>query len=228
VFSFGFSILCLGVVEGKHLTFYNGFCKYSTMNKTPETPVEKLGRGKGRKKWDMEKIETLFMGGAEMSDILKLPEFSQMSRFYLKNCMVKWKWIEKRKRLREQVANVVAPKLEDLMAVETANHYTFMLREIAAERKQIEERHKTGNIKEQAARLDVLAEYEKIATRALGLDENNMHDRKGLSVNAMINLHVTGPTKADKIEIVSAEYVQSAEDVENESELATIVGSGEG
>jgi hypothetical protein len=198
------------------------------MNKTPETPVEKLGRGKGRKKWDMEKIETLFMGGAEMSDILKLPEFAQMSRFYLKNCMVKNKWIEKRKRLREQVANVVAPKLEDLMVVETANHYTFMLREIAAERKEIEARHKTGNIKEQSQRLDVLAEYEKLATRALGLDENNMHDKKGLSVNAMINLHVTGPTKADKIEIVSAEYVQAAEESENESELATIVESGEG
>ena len=182
------------------------------MNKTPELNSEKLGRGKGRKKWDMEKIETLFMGGAEMSDILKLPEFSQMSRFYLKNCMVKWKWIEKRKRLREQVANVVAPKLEDLMAVETANHYTFMLREIAAERKQIEERHKSGNIKVQAARLDILAEY----------------DRKGLSVNAMINLHVTGPQKADKIEIVSGEYVRASEDLENESELATIVESGEG
>jgi hypothetical protein len=198
------------------------------MNKTPETPVEKLGRGKGRKKWDMEKIETLFMGGAEMSDILKLPEFSQMSRFYLKNCMVKWKWIEKRKRLREQVANIVAPKLEDAMVVETAAHYSFMLREIAAERKQIEERHKSGNIKDQAARLDILAEYEKIATRALGLDENNMHDRKGLSVNAMINLHVTGPTKADKIEIVSAEYVRGAEGLENESELATLEEVGEG
>jgi hypothetical protein len=55
-----------------------------------------------------------------------------------------------------------------------------------------------------------------------------MHDKKGLSVNAMINLHVTGPTKADKIEIVSAEYVQSAEGSENESELATIVESEEG
>lgn len=198
------------------------------MNKTPELNAEGLGRGKGRKKWDMERIETLFMGGAEMSDILKLPEFAQMSRFYLKNCMVKGKWIEKRKRLREQVANVVAPKLEDLMAVETANHYTFMLREIAAERKQIEERHKSGNIKDQSARLDVLAEYEKLATRALGLDENNMHDRKGLSVNAMIQLHVTGPQKADKIEIVSGEYVRGTEGMENDAELATLEESGEG
>jgi hypothetical protein len=198
------------------------------MNKTPELDSEKLGRGKGRKKWDMERIETLFMGGAEMSDILKLPEFAQMSKFYLKNCMVKGKWIEKRKRLREQVANVVAPKLEDLMVAETANHYQFMLREIAAERKEIEGRHKAGNIKEQAQRLDILAEYEKIATRALGLDENNMHDRKGLSVNAMIQLHVTGPQKADKIEIVSAEYVRASEESENDVELATIVESGEG
>ena len=196
------------------------------MNKTPELNAEKLGRGKGRKKWDMEKIETLFMGGAEMSDILKLPEFAQMSKFYLKNCMVKGRWIEKRKRLREQVANVVAPKLEDLMVAETANHYTFMLREIAAERKQIEERHKTGNIKEQAQRLDILAEYEKIATRALGLDENNMHDRKGLSVNAMISLHVEGPRKAVEGEIVSGEYVISQNHGEKVEESETESGSG--
>jgi hypothetical protein len=169
----------------------------------------------------MEKIETLFMGGAEMSDILKLPEFSLMSKFYLKNCMVKGKWIDKRKRLREEVANVVAPKLEDAMASETIAHYAFMLREIAAERVQIETRHKSGNIKDQAQRLDVLAEYEKIATRALGLDENNMHDKKGLSVNAMISLHVSGPTKADKVEIVSTQYVDAVEGLEKEEKSDT-------
>jgi len=190
------------------------------MNKTPELNSETLGRG-SRKKWDMEKIETLFMGGAEMSDILKLPEFSLMSKFYLKNCMVKGKWIDKRKRLREEVANVVAPKLEDAMASETIAHYAFMLREIAAERVQIETRHKSGNIKDQAQRLDVLAEYEKIATRALGLDENNMHDRKGLSVNAMISLHVSGPTKADKVEIVSTQYVDAVEGLENNEKTDT-------
>jgi hypothetical protein len=47
-----------------------------------------------------------------------------------------------------------------------------------------------------------------MATRALGLDENNMHDRKGLSVNAMISLHVEGPRKAVEGEVVSAEYVK--------------------
>ncbi len=76
------------------------------MNKTPELNSETLGRGR-RKKWDMDRIEQLFMGGAEMSDILRLPEFSKMSRFYLKNCMVKGKWIDKRKKLRESVANIV-------------------------------------------------------------------------------------------------------------------------
>ena len=197
------------------------------MNKTPEIDAKTLGRGRKRK-WDMARVETLFMGGAEMSDILKLPEFNKMSKFYLKNCMVRGKWIEKRKILREQVANIVAPKLEDAMVVETAAHYSFMLREIAAERAQIEVRHKSGNIKDQAARLDILAEYEKIATRALGLDENNMHDRKGLSVNAMINLHVTGPTKADKIEIVSAEYVRSENRGEEEVNLGTEEEVGEG
>ena len=55
-----------------------------------------------------------------------------------------------------------------------------------------------------------------------------MHDRNVLSVNAMIQLHVTGPQKADKIEIVSGEYVRAVEDSENDVELATIEESGEG
>jgi hypothetical protein len=196
------------------------------MNKTPELNSETLGRGR-RKKWDMDRIEQLFMGGAEMSDILRLPEFSKMSRFYLKNCMVKGKWIDKRKKLRESVANIVAPKMEDLMAAETSAHYQFMLKQIAEERAQVESRYKTGNIKDQSARLDVLSQYEKMATRALGLDENNMHDRKGLSVNAMISLHVEGPRKAVEGEIVSAEYVRvenHGEKVE-ESEMESESGS---
>jgi hypothetical protein len=114
--------------------------------------------------------------------------------------------------------------MEDLMAAETSAHYQFMLKQIAEERAQVEGRYKTGNIKDQSARLDVLAQYEKMATRALGLDENNMHDRKGLSVNAMISLHVEGPRKAVEGEIVSAEYVrvethgEKVEQMETESE----------
>jgi hypothetical protein len=80
-----------------------------------------------------------------------------------------------------------------------------MLSQISEERKQIEIRTKSGNIKDQAGRLDVLAQYEKMATRALGLDENNLHDRKGLNINAMISLHVEGPKKAEDITIVPLE-----------------------
>ena len=197
------------------------------MNKTPEINSETFGRGR-RKKWDVGEIERLYMGGAEISDILKQPKFENMSKFYLKNLMVKGKWVDKRKALRAQVSAIAAPKLEDVMAKETEAHYHFMLQQIAEERQQIVARAKGGNIKDQAARLDVLAEYEKIASRALGLDEQNVHDKKGLSVNAMISLHMTGPQKAEQIQIVSSECIQKVESAESDEELATIEESGEG
>jgi hypothetical protein len=159
-----------------------------------------------RKKWDRIKIEQLYMAGMELSDILKTPEFCQMSKNYLKNLAVGGKWISKRNRLREQVAHALAPKMEDVMKAETESHYNFMLSQISEERKQIEIRSKSGHIKDQSARLDVLAQYEKMATRALGLDENNMHDRKGLSVNTMITLHMEGPKKAVEPDIVPLEH----------------------
>jgi hypothetical protein len=167
--------------------------------------------GTRRRKWDVAKIEQLYMAGAELGDILKTPEFSKLSKNYLKNLMVQGKWIAKRLKLREEVANTLAPKMEDVMRRETENHYNFMLTQIADERKQIEIRAKSGNIKDQAGRLDVLAQYEKMATRALGLDENNLHDRKGLNINAMISLHVEGPKKAEEITIVPVECSAAVE-----------------
>jgi hypothetical protein len=50
-----------------------------------------------------------------------------------------------------------------------------------------------------------------MATRALGLDENNLHDRKGLNINAMISLHVEGPKKAVDIDIVPTECSDAVE-----------------
>ena len=164
------------------------------------------GRKRGNRKWDVAKIESLYMAGAELGDILKTPEFEKMSKNYLKNLMVAGKWIAKRQKLREEVANTLAPKMEEVMRRETENHYNFMLQQISEERKQIEIRNKSGNIKDQSARLDVLAQYEKMATRALGLDENNLHDRKGLNINAMISLHVEGPKKAVEGDIVTLEH----------------------
>ena len=40
-------------------------------------------------------------------------------------------------------------------------------------------------------------------------------------MNAMISLHVSGPTKADKVEIVSTQYVSEAEGLENDGKSDT-------
>ena len=89
-----------------------------------EYNIESLGtRGvkRGNRKWDTAKIEALYMAGAELGDILKTPEFEKMSKNYLKNLMVQGKWIAKRIKLREEVANTLAPKMEDVMRTETEN-----------------------------------------------------------------------------------------------------------
>jgi hypothetical protein len=211
----------------KFLALFCAINKYKLMNKTPDINPETFGRGR-RKKWDVDEIERLYMGGAEISDILKQPKFENMSKFYLKNLMVKGKWVDKRKALRAQVSAIAAPKLEEVMAKETEAHYHFMLQQIAEERQQIVARAKGGNIKDQAARLDVLAEYEKIASRALGLDEQNVHDKKGLSVNAMISLHMTGPQKAEQIQIVSSECISSDLSAGKYEDKVTQEESGEG
>jgi hypothetical protein len=56
--------------------------------------------------------------------------------------------------------------------------------------------------------LEVLSELDKTARRTLGLDDQNVGDKRAMSVNAMISLHMTGPQKAEEVEVISTQYVE--------------------
>jgi len=159
-----------------------------------------------RNKWDMEKVRALYISGEEIANIVKMPEFIGLSRFYVKNVMIKGQWSKQRQLIRTQSTGLVERTIVDAMKEQTEQHLRFMLKEVADERAEIVARKKLGNIKEQKERLEVLAELDKTSRRTLGLDDQNIGDRKAMSVNAMISLHVTGPQRAEEVEVVAAQY----------------------
>lgn len=186
------------------------------MKKKSEIRVEKMG--KRHSKWDMDKVRTLYIQGAEIADILKLPEFCQLSRYYVKNVMIKGKWSQQRQLIRAQAAGLMEKTLVESIRDHQDEHLRFMLKQIAEERAEIVARRKQGNIRDQKERLDLLDSLDKTARRTLGLDEQNLTDKAAMSVNAMINLHIAGPQKADVSETITVEY-QKQEDEPEETRV---------
>lgn len=163
-------------------------------------------------KWDIDYARTLYIQGSELSDIVKLPEFQGLSRYYLKNLMVRGRWKAQRDLTRSQAAGLIEKSLVESIKDHQEAHLKFMLAQIDQERSEIVARKKLGNVKDQKERLEILSELDKTARRTLGLDDQNVGDKQALSLNAMINLHVTGPQKADALEIISGEYQKKEEE----------------
>jgi hypothetical protein len=179
-----------------------------------------------RKKWDMDKVRALYIQGIEIADIVKMPEFNGLSRFYVKNVMIKGKWSHQRQMIRTQSTGLIEKTIIDAMKEQTEDHLRFMLKQVSEERAEIVARKKMGNIKEQRERLEVLSELDKTARRTLGLDEQNIADRKTMSVNAMISLHMTPPKANGEVEIVTGKHIMEGE-VEEVEDVVAIVSDNE-
>ena len=156
----------------------------------------------------MDKVRALYIQGNEITDIVKLPEFIGLSKFYVKNVMIKGQWSKQRELIRVQSTGLIEKKIIEAMRDETEKHLRFMLQQVSEERGEIVARKKLGNIKDQKERLEVLSELDKTARRTLGLDDQNVGDKRAMSVNAMISLHMTGPQKAEEVEVISTQYVE--------------------
>jgi hypothetical protein len=179
-----------------------------------------------RKKWDMDKVRALYIQGIEIADIVKMPEFNGLSRFYVKNVMIKGKWSQQRQLIRTQSTGLIEKTIIDAMKEQTEDHLRFMLKQVSEERAEIVARKKMGNIKDQRERLEVLSELDKTARRTLGLDEQNIADRKTMSVNAMISLHMTPPKANEEVEIVTGKHIMEGE-VEEVEDVVAIVSDND-
>ena len=176
----------------------------------------------------MDKVRALYIQGNEITDIVKLPEFIGLSKFYVKNVMIKGQWSKQRELIRVQSTGLIEKKIIEAMRDETEKHLRFMLQQVSEERGEIVARKKLGNIKDQKERLEVLSELDKTARRTLGLDDQNVGDKRAMSVNAMISLHMTGPQKAEEVEVISTQYVEEGNEQQMEESIVNDIEEEEG
>jgi transcription elongation GreA/GreB family factor len=140
--------------------------------------------------------------------------------------MIKGKWSQQRQLIRTQSTGLIEKTIIDAMKDQTEDHLRFMLKQISEERAEIVARKKMGNIKDQRERLEVLAELDKTARRTLGLDEQNIADKKTMSVNAMISLHMAPPKANEEVEIVTGKHIMEGE-VEEVEDVVAIVSDND-
>lgn len=190
------------------------------MDRNPEN----IGRPK---KWNWEEIKSHYMAGLDVADITKLPQYKGLSPFYFRNVMVKEKWAKQRELIRTQASAKIEKKLIHKMGEESEAHLWFMLKQIEEERKVIDERKKLKGTKEQKERLELLTELDKTARRTLGLDQQDVSNQKAMSVNAMISLHVTPPSRDEMSNVTGKHRIEIVEG-ETRNEDAIVNDSEEG
>lgn len=149
------------------------------------------------RKYDWPIIKGLYMAGMQPDDLLKLPECAEMSKAYLSHKIAIEKWAVERRALNDRTAMEVGMTLHERMKNATEEHYKFMLKEIEDERRIIANRLKTTGLQDQQARLDLLADFEGLARKTLGLDDISANDPTKNSFNAMIVIqNIPIPVKA--------------------------------
>jgi len=138
------------------------------------------------RKYEWAIIKGLYMAGMQPEDLLGIPECQGMSKAYLSHKIAIEKWAVERRNIASLRKVEVGATLQDTMKRATETHYLFMLKEIEDERRIIESRLKTTSINDQQARLDLLADFEGLARKTLGLDNMSANDPNKNSFNAMI------------------------------------------
>lgn len=141
--------------------------------------------------WDL--IESLYMAGMDVAELLKIPECENLSEAYLRKMISTRGWPEKRKGLQKVFNAQTAMTIQDRMQSAMEEHYRFMLKEIDDERAIYAKRIKSTNIKDQAERIDLLIKLEGVVRKTLGLDDMTPADRNKNSFNQMIVIHNNGP-----------------------------------
>lgn len=128
------------------------------------------------KKWNWELFDFLYIQGLPISDIIKLPDFTGLSKTYAEVRANRSGLSKKRRLIKDSVSHIAVKdagnQIEDLR-----NKYTeFALKEVEEEMGIITSRVKTLSTADQKERLDILNTFSKFAERRLGLDKIDQQD----------------------------------------------------
>jgi hypothetical protein len=120
-------------------------------------------------KWDWPVIQALYLGGMALSDIVKIPRYAELSLSYLSKRASIGKWREMREKAQSEGAGLISLPLVERMQDAVNTHQSWLLDQLATERKVFQRRLKTG--KNQTERLESLRRIDDMTRKLLGMDD---------------------------------------------------------
>jgi len=153
-----------------------------------------------KQKWNKDLIRQLYFSGYDIPEIIKLEMFKTLSPNYLQKMVYQERWHEQRKELREQAKALGDIQLVDMFKKQGDEHYRFMIEQLEKHREIIRKREISDSLKGQKEHVALLNDYDTLARRTLGLNEqDNPKDRGTMAIKAMILIQQNGPLKAPNV-----------------------------
>lgn len=152
------------------------------------------------RKYDLDLAKSLYMMGMEVSEILEQPQFEGMSPKYLNKIRWEGHWATERKAAHaaaltlegEHRKKAQVETIKD-KAWQIKDHYRFTYAELEAIRKLIEGEKKQSGAKNIRAHMDMVADYNDLATKVLGLDEQPGGDPNEMGWAFLTQVHTAKP-----------------------------------
>lgn len=169
--------------------------------------MNKVKHGAHRK-FDLDLAKSFFVAGMSQEDIIKQPGFETMSIKYLRKVSWEEKWTQERKTALAAAAGMVSngcvPTVANLIKKKSQHieeHYSFMFGELESFRKLIEAERKQSGPKHINIRMGMVSEYNDLATKVLGLNENPAGDDNSIGFAFLSAIHTAQPGTAPMLAI---------------------------
>jgi hypothetical protein len=153
-------------------------------------------------KWDWDLVQRLLNEGKTVREIHEMDEFGGrgMNFRYLKNQVSARKMLARRPERAVAVAETKAFKIADVVPErkkkDTSEHHMFVFDQLERMRRAISQHKVKGSVKELREMVDLLNKYIDAADKAYGLKQEAAQNGRGASMNAMVALHISPPSKA--------------------------------
>lgn len=149
----------------------------------------------GDRIWDWDVIQALYMGGMELSQIVKIPRFTELSLKYLQNKASREKWKDSRDAARLEGTGEIAQSLITKMGQAEQDHQHWVLDALDEERRIFEKTKTKGGGKDQIMRLEVIERINNNVRKTLGLDDRKPLNDQQKNLGILIHLK-SHPPKA--------------------------------
>lgn len=142
--------------------------------------------------WDWELIKALYWGGMELSEIVQVPKFRNLSINYLRKRASEQRWKFNREAARAEGTGQIAVALQERMANAIEIHQDWLLNKMTAERNIFDRTKNEKGGDAQMERLQIIDKIDTVVRRQLGLDDAKPLDDKQRNLGILLHIQHGG------------------------------------